>query len=71
MEPTPWDPEGATWVLDADGDLADGSAAVGLDVRNYYKALVAARCLDVRLSRMNLPRKKSSHASEQLRPDVA
>jgi len=64
MEPTPWDPEGATWVLDADGRLADGAAAAGLDVRNYYKALVAARCLDVRLSRMNLPMFASAAGEE-------
>ncbi len=64
MEPTPWDPEGATWVLDADGRLADGAAAAGLDVRNYYKALVAARCLDVRLSRANLPMFASAAGEE-------
>jgi TPP-dependent pyruvate/acetoin dehydrogenase alpha subunit len=55
MEPTPWDPEGATAVLDVDGRLADGGAPAGLDLRAYYKHLVAARCLDLRLSRTALP----------------
>lgn len=64
MEPTPWDPEGATWVLDADGRLTDTAAAAGLDVRGYYKALVAARCLDVRLGRMNLPMFASAAGEE-------
>jgi TPP-dependent pyruvate/acetoin dehydrogenase alpha subunit len=55
MEPTPWDPEGATAVLDHAGRLADASAATGLDLRAYYKQLVAARTLDLRLARLGLP----------------
>lgn len=64
MEPTAWDPEGATWVLDEGGQLADASAAAGLDVRNYYKALVGARCLDVRLARAGLPMFASAAGEE-------
>jgi len=64
MEPTPWDPEGATAVLDVDGRLADGALPAGLDVRHYYKHLVAARCLDVRLQRSALPMYASSAGEE-------
>ena len=64
MEATAWDPEGATWVLDTDGRLSDASVAAGLDLRSYYKALVAARCLDVRLSRANLPMFASAAGEE-------
>lgn len=59
MDPVadPWDPEGATFVLDADGRPQGGAipGVGGLDVRAYYKQLVAARCLDVRLGRLGLP----------------
>lgn len=64
MEATAWDPEGATWVLDTDGRLSDTSVAAGLDLRAYYKALVAARCLDVRLARANLPMFASAAGEE-------
>lgn len=64
MEATAWDPEGATWVLDTDGRLSDTSVAAGLDLRSYYKALVAARCLDVRLARANLPMFASAAGEE-------
>lgn len=64
METTPWDPEGATWVLDAEGRLSDASVAGGLDVRSYYKSLVAARCLDVRLGRAGLPMFASAAGEE-------
>jgi TPP-dependent pyruvate/acetoin dehydrogenase alpha subunit len=64
MEPTPWDPEGATAVLDVDGRLADGALPAGLDVRSFYKHLVAARCLDLRLARTSLPMYASSAGEE-------
>jgi TPP-dependent pyruvate/acetoin dehydrogenase alpha subunit len=64
MEPTPWDPEGATAVLDVDGRLADGALPAGLDLRGYYKHLVAARCLDLRLSRTSLPMYASAAGEE-------
>lgn len=51
----PWDPEGATSVLDAEGRAQGGAIPATLDVRGYYKQLVAARCLDVRLARLGLP----------------
>ncbi len=55
MEMTPWDPEGAAALLDAEGRLTGGATLGGLDAKAYYKQLVAARSLDVRLSRANLP----------------
>lgn len=64
MEPTPWDPEGATTVLDAQGRVAEGALPAGLDLRIYYKALVAARCLDVRLGRSGLPMFASAAGEE-------
>lgn len=63
METTPWDPEGATVLLDAQGRLAaDGPS--GLDVKTLYKQLVAARCLDVRLARTSLPMWASAAGEE-------
>ncbi|MCA9656115.1 MAG: hypothetical protein KC501_39790 [Myxococcales bacterium] len=55
METTPWDPEGAAALLDAEGRLAGGATLGGLDAKAYYKQLVAARSLDLRLSRLGLP----------------
>lgn len=58
MERTPWDPEGVDVVLDSQGRL-HGDAVTrldpGTDLREHYKRLVAARCLDMRLARMGLP----------------
>jgi pyruvate dehydrogenase E1 component alpha subunit len=54
MESTPWDPEGVTVVLDPDGRLSDGVSTTGLDLKVFYKHLVAARCLDLRLAREGL-----------------
>lgn len=64
MESTPWDPEGATVVLDAQGRLSDGGGVQGLDLKALYKQLVAARCLDLRLSRASLPMWASSAGEE-------
>lgn len=55
MESTPWDPEGAAALLDAEGRLTGGATLGGLDAKAYYKQLVAARSLDLRLSRLGLP----------------
>lgn len=44
-----------TTVLDAQGKLAEGAEVDGLDARTLYKHLVAARILDMRLSRLGLP----------------
>lgn len=55
METTPWDPEGAAALLDAEGRLASGATLGGLDAKAYYKQLVAARSLDLRLARVGLP----------------
>jgi TPP-dependent pyruvate/acetoin dehydrogenase alpha subunit len=66
MESTPWDPEGASIVLDATGRISDGdeSASDGLDLKGYYKQLVVARSLDIRLSRAGLPMWASSAGEE-------
>jgi pyruvate dehydrogenase E1 component alpha subunit len=55
MQATPWDPEGVETILDGEGRLVDPQAAQGIDLRGLYKALVHARQLDLRLSRMGLP----------------
>lgn len=55
METTPWDPEGAAALLDAEGRLTGGATLGGLDAKALYKQLVAARSLDLRLSRLGLP----------------
>lgn len=55
LQPSPWDPEGVEVCLDPDGQLLDKRAAHGLDLRALYKRLVAARCLDLRLTRLGLP----------------
>lgn len=58
MERTPWDPEGVDVVLDSQGRLhGDGVARLdpGTDLREHYKRLVAARCLDIRFGRLGLP----------------
>lgn len=55
VQASPWDPESVTSVLDAQGKLAEGTEVGALDVRAYYKQLVAARILDLRLSRLGLP----------------
>jgi TPP-dependent pyruvate/acetoin dehydrogenase alpha subunit len=64
METTPWDPEGATAVLDREGRLSDAASLGTLDLKSFYKLLVAARCLDLRLARMNLPMWASSAGEE-------
>lgn len=64
METTPWDPEGATVVLDVDGRLSDASGAQGVDLKAFYKALVQARSLDLRLARIGLPMWASSAGEE-------
>lgn len=51
MDTSPWDPEGAAALLDAQGRLAGGATLGSLDARSYYKQLVAARSLDLRLTR--------------------
>ena len=64
MESTPWDPEGAAALLDAEGRLADGATLGGLDARGLYKQLVAARSLDLRLTRQGLPMWASAAGEE-------
>lgn len=63
MEPTPWDPEGVTVVLDPDGQLV-GTRPGGVDPKQLYKLLVAARCLDLKLSRTGLPMWASAAGEE-------
>ncbi|MCX4246471.1 thiamine pyrophosphate-dependent enzyme [Paraliomyxa miuraensis] len=64
MESTPWDPEGAAALLDAEGKLAGGATLGGLDAKAYYKQLVAARSLDLRLSRAGVPMWASAAGEE-------
>src|SRR5689334_22511583 len=63
MEPSP-EPEGVEVCLDPEGQLLDKRAAQGLDLRALYKKLVAARCLDLRLSRLALPMWAASAGEE-------
>lgn len=64
MQPTAWEPEGVEALLDSKGTLADPAAVSGLDLRSYYKKLVAARVLDVKLSRLELPMWASAAGEE-------
>src|SRR5690606_8782604 len=64
MESTPWDPEGAAALLDAEGRLTGGATLGGLDARGYYKQLVAARSLDLRLARAGVPMWASAAGEE-------
>lgn len=64
METTPWDPEGVTVALQPDGRLAEGTASSGVDLKRFYKLLVAARSLDLRLSRSALPMWASAAGEE-------
>ncbi|MGH1345024.1 MAG: thiamine pyrophosphate-dependent enzyme [Nannocystales bacterium] len=63
MEPTPWDPEGVTVVLDPNGQLV-GTRPGSVDTKQLYKLLVAARCLDLKLSRAGLPMWASAAGEE-------
>lgn len=51
-------------MLDARGALAEGATTGSVDLRAYYKALVSARVLDLRLSRMGLPMWASAAGEE-------
>ncbi len=64
MQPTAWEPEGVDALLDSKGTLADPAAVSGIDLRGYYKKLVAARVLDVKLRRLELPMWASAAGEE-------
>ena len=64
MQPTAWEPEGVEALLDSTGTLHDPAAVSGLDLRGYYKKLVAARALDVKLRRLELPMWASAAGEE-------
>jgi TPP-dependent pyruvate/acetoin dehydrogenase alpha subunit len=64
MQPTAWEPEGVEALLDSKGALADPAAVSGLDLRGYYKKLVAARVLDLKLGRLELPMWASAAGEE-------
>ena len=64
MQPTAWEPEGVEALLDSTGTLRDPAAVNGLDLRSYYKKLVAARALDVKLRRLELPMWASAAGEE-------
>lgn len=55
MDTTPWDPEGAATVLDANGQLSEGTVPPAVDARAFYKALVTARVVDARLAGLGVP----------------
>ena len=63
MEPTPWDPEGVSVVLDPNGQLV-GTRPGGVDAKQLYKLLVAARCLDLKLGRAGIPMWASAAGEE-------
>lgn len=71
MEECPWDPEGVEVCLDREGKLVDKRAASGADLRAVYKRLVAARCLDLRVSRLGLPMWVSCAGEEAVAVSVA
>jgi TPP-dependent pyruvate/acetoin dehydrogenase alpha subunit len=71
MQPTAWEPEGVEALLDSKGTLADPAAISGLDLRGYYKKLVAARILDVKLRRLELPMWASSAGEEAVSVAIA
>lgn len=66
MQPTAWEPEGVEALLDSKGALIDPAAISGIDLRGYYKKLVAARILDVKLRRLELPMWASSAGEESV-----
>lgn len=71
MEQSPWDPEGVEPRLDHDGRLVDASRQPDIDLRSVYKRLVAARALDLRVSRLGLPLWASAAGEEAVAVAVA
>jgi TPP-dependent pyruvate/acetoin dehydrogenase alpha subunit len=71
MQPTAWEPEGVEALLDSKGTLADPAAVSGLDLRGYYKKLIAARVLDLKLRRLELPMWASSAGEEAVAVAIA
>lgn len=61
---SPWDPEDVTVFLTAEGQLSNEDAAEGIDLRALYKRMLAARCLDLRLGKAQLPMWVSSAGEE-------
>lgn len=66
MQPTAWEPEGVESLLDSKGALSDPSAISDLNLRAYYKQLVAARVLDLKLGRLELPMWASAAGEESV-----
>jgi TPP-dependent pyruvate/acetoin dehydrogenase alpha subunit len=64
MQATAWEPEGVESLLDATGGVSDPAAISGLDLRDHYKKLVAARILDLKLGRLELPMWASAAGEE-------
>ena len=71
MQPTAWEPEGVEALLDSTGTLADPAAVQGIDLRSYYKQLVAARIFDLKLGRLELPMWASAAGEEAVSVAVA
>jgi pyruvate dehydrogenase E1 component alpha subunit len=66
MQATAWEPEGVESLLDGSGTVSDPAAIGGLDLREHYKKLVAARILDVKLGRLELPMWASAAGEEAI-----
>ncbi len=64
MQPTAWEPEGVEALLDSKGALVDPTVVADLDLRDYYKKLVAARIFDLKLGRLELPMWASAAGEE-------
>lgn len=64
MQATAWEPEGVESLLDGSGAVSDPAAIGGLDLRDHYKKLVAARILDLKLGRLELPMWASAAGEE-------
>jgi pyruvate dehydrogenase E1 component alpha subunit len=58
-------------VLDPDGRITDSEAVSGIDLKDLYKQMVAARALDVRLSRSGLPAWASAAGEESVAAAIA
>ena len=55
METSAWEPEGAERLIMPDGQPSDEAALADLDLPGLYRAMLAARTLDLRAARLGLP----------------
>lgn len=72
MDTTFWEPEGAERLLRPDGSPADGDTDLGdLPLDRLYRALVAARTLDLKIARLGLPARAPWAGEEAVAAAVA